>query len=339
MHRQLTKACSKSSVSLLTVEYDIRDDLPEETKAFRLEPASEEIIEKIIGKRFPYISRVDARMIANFSGGNARIAIALANTVRYGDTLSNFRDEQLFERLFWQRHTSSDSLLISAEACSLVYSFEGKDVSSEKSELKLLASLIGKPGSELYRDVTELKKRGLVQSRHVWRAVLPHAIANRLARRALESIPKDTIAQTILYSDSERLIKSFSHRLSYLHDCDPAIEIVNEWLAPEGWIGKENCNFNSFGMDVFRNVAPVAPEKILEAIERAVNGNEGKNFASRDHHHFYEFVKLLAQLAYDPKLFERCVDILCLYALTEKPDERNNSIRAVLKSLFYIYLS
>ncbi len=116
LHRRLTQTCSESysTVSLLTVEYDVRDDLPEETSVFRLEPASEEIIEKLVRKRFSYISQIDAQTIAKFSGGNARVAIALANTVQRGETLSGFRDEELFERLFWQRHNPNESLLISA---------------------------------------------------------------------------------------------------------------------------------------------------------------------------------------------------------------------------------
>ena len=36
LHRKLTKLCTSSMVSLLTVEYDIRDDVPEETDVFRL---------------------------------------------------------------------------------------------------------------------------------------------------------------------------------------------------------------------------------------------------------------------------------------------------------------
>jgi hypothetical protein len=140
LHRRLTQTCSgsHSGVSLLTVEYDVRDDLPDETSVFRLEPASEEIIEKIINKRFPHISQVDARTIAVFSGGNARVAISLANTVRQGETLSGFHDEELFERLFWQRYESNENLLKSAEVCSLVYSFEGTDTNSEISELNFL---------------------------------------------------------------------------------------------------------------------------------------------------------------------------------------------------------
>jgi hypothetical protein len=341
LHRRLTQTCSESysTVSLLTVEYDVRDDLPEETCVFRLEPASEEIIEKLIRKRFSYISQIDAQTIAKFSGGNARVAIALANTVQRGETLSGFRDEELFERLFWQRHNLNESLLISAEVCSLVYSFEGTDADSEKSELRLLASLIGKSGSELYRDVKALKERDLIQCRDVWRAVLPHAIANRLAKRALESIPKNNIVQAFLNSGSERLIKSFTRRLSYLHDCDTAIEIANEWLAHDGCIGEATSNFNAFGMEIFRNIAPVSPEKALEAIERAANGDKGDWFTSRENSHYYEFVGLLQHLAYDPELFDRSVKLLCRYALSEKPKENHNSIRNVLRSLFSIHLS
>lgn len=340
LHRRLTKTCSapQSTISLLTIEYDVKDDLPEETSVFRLEPASEEIIEKLIQKRFPFISQVDSRTIATFSGGNARIAMALSNTVRKGETLSGFKDEELFERLFRQRNTENESLLKAAEVCSLVYSFEGTDAVYDTSELNILASLIGISGAELYRGVTELKKRDLVQSRNVWRAVLPHAIANRLAKRALESIPKEVLTKTFLYSP-ERLIKSFSRRLSYLHDCKEAVEIVDEWLGKDGWIGKSVSNFNQLGLNVFRNIAPVSPLKILEAIELVANGAGGEKFTTRENSHYADFVRILKQLAYDPTLFERSVCIMCRFALAENPKENTNSTRDALKSLFQICLS
>ncbi len=57
LHHRLTQICSRqqSTASLLTVEYDVRDDLPEETNVFRLEPASEKTFEKLINKRFAHI--------------------------------------------------------------------------------------------------------------------------------------------------------------------------------------------------------------------------------------------------------------------------------------------
>jgi hypothetical protein len=106
--------------------------------------------------------------------------------------------------------------------------------------------------------------------------------------------------------------------------------------AHDGWIGKENCNFNAFGMEIFRNIAPVSPGKALEAIERAANGDEGSRFTSRDHTHFSEFVWLLRHLAYDPELFDRSVNLMCRYALSEKP-RRIITPHEMLSNLFSLF--
>ncbi len=326
LHSRLAQTCTQpnSTLSLLTVEYDVRDDLPEETSVFKLEPASDELIIKLLCKRFPYLSQVDAQTIADSSGGNARIAIAIANTVRQGKSLSSFRDNELFERLFWQTDQQEDkSLLRSAEVCSLVYSFEGKDTTSEQSELKFLASFIDKSAADLYRDVAELKGRELVQSRSVWRAVLPQAIANWLAKRALESIPKDILVPKFL-GTSERLLKSFTRRLGYLHDCQEAVEIVEKWLEPDGCIGKHVSNLSKFGIEVFVNIAPVSPGKTLAAIERAAQQTD-EVFAN----HQSLFVDLLQKIAYEPELFERCARLLCRVPLSEQKKD------SILTPLFY----
>ncbi len=288
LHRTLTQQCAGSMVSLLTVEYDIRDDIPEGTDVFRLEPSSDSVIEKLLEQRYPHISPINIRTIAEFAGGNARVAIALANTLKQNESLSTLRDMDLFDRLFHQHHAPNNSLRISAEICSLVYSFDGDDTASEQSELKFLANLAERSVRDLYRDVAELKKRGLVQARNVWRAVLPHAIANRLAKDALTSMPTETIVNAFLSSSSERLIKSFTHRLGYLHDCEPAVAIATDWLKPDGWIGKTNCNLSPFGLAVFENIAPIAPESTLMMLESAINENDG---LERLHNH--EVIRLL----------------------------------------------
>lgn len=341
LHRKMAEVCTKakSGISLLTVEYDVKDDIPEETQVFRLQTASIEVIEKIISTRYPHISQVDASAIANFSDGNARVAIALASTFKSGETLSDFRDEQLFERLFWQRNGRDDDLLKAAEACSLLYSFEGTDTGAA-SELATLGKLVEKSADELFRHVKDLKDRDLIQSRSKWRAVLPHAIANRLAKRALETISKDKIHEILTCSNNERLIKSFTRRLSYLHDSEVAEEIVSEWLAADGWIGEAIFDLNEFGMEVLQNITPVCPIKVLNIIEHAANDSEkGERFASKENPKFNQFVKLLRHLAYEAKTFHRSASLIARFAASEEKDENNNSIRDCLKSLFFAYLS
>lgn len=341
LHRRLASVCSKlgSPVSLITVEYDVKEDQPEETEVFLLEPSSNELIEKVISNRFRHLSQVDASTIAKFSGGNARIAIALANTVKRGENLSNLRDDELFTRLFQQRHEVDSSLLKVAEACSLVYSFNNQTTEGINVELRLLGSLVGLNVTEVYQNVRELQRRELIQERSIWRAVLPHAVANRLAKRALENIPLDIVCNVFEKGGSTRLLKSFSRRLSYLHESDGASEICRKWLSTGGLL-KDISHLDELGIMLFRNIAPINLELTLSSIEKVVHGEEAQRFFSRKtNRHYIQFTRILRSLAYDKNLFERSADLLCLFALSESSTENNNSIRALLKSLFYIKLS
>lgn len=340
LHRRLTVVCSATGnlVSLITIEYDVRDDQPEETEVFRLEPASAELIEKVIGFRFKHINEVSIRAIAKFSGGNARIAIALCNTVQGTEDLSNLRDEELFKRLFHQRNDNNSFLLRVAQACSLVYSFDGQTVEGSDGELSLLGSIIDMNALEIYGNVSELKRRELVQQRGIWKAVLPHALANKLAKMALENIPSSTICKIFERGGTERILQSFSRRLSYLHECSGAVEISRRWLSEHGLLRNIN-NLNEFGINVFKNIAPISPELTLSAIERVSEQDGAQIFFSRENHHYIHFTRLLQSLAYDKELFERAARLLCRFALSERSNENNNSIRDVFKSLFYRSLS
>ena len=230
----LVKATA-SPVSVLTVEYDIQDDLPEGTEAFELRAASIVLNEKLLQKRFPNLSQINSRTAADFSGGNARVAIALADTVARGGTLARLSDTQLFERLFVQRQGQDRSLLETAQACALVYSFNGEDI-SDGGELFRIASLRGTTAEEIYRDVAELLRRELSQRRGKWRAILPHALANRLATTALENLPFARIQEFLINKAPERLRFFSTPRLP--GRSKEAINLVREWLGPNGLIGK-----------------------------------------------------------------------------------------------------
>lgn len=336
LHRRLCEVCKKvnSKVSLVTVEYDVKDDEPEETEVFTLEPSSSDLIEKVILKRFNQLNEITARRIAEFSGGNARVAIALSQTVEKGENLSGLKDNELFNRLFHQRNEHNSSLMHTAEVCSLVYSFSSE--MGAQSELKFLSNLASLNVINIYRDVSELLRRDLVQKRHIWRAVLPHAIANRLALRALENLPVELITYEFENNASKRLLKSFSRRLSYLHESQEAIEIAKKWLGKDGYLG-DLKNFDDFKVDLFTNIAPLNLEITLSALERAANSD--KEFCSRKNPYFIHYVRVLRLLAYDKEVFNRATKLICKFALTEKPNENYNSIKNELKSLFYIYLS
>ena len=341
-HRALAASCAEpeSRLSLITVEYDVGEDEPEGTEVFRLEPASPEVVEKILERRHPQVSSVDRRRITEFSGGNARLALALAGTVGRGESIANLTDKVLFERLFYQRQGKDDTLLRAAEACSLVYSFDGETMVGDAAELSCLASLAGLSVGELYRAVALLRSRDLVQRRSRWRAVLPHALANRLAKQALETRPPGAVAAAMLNQSSPRLLRSFTRRLGFLHDCKAARTIVESWLAEDGLLGNPQ-KLNDFGQDMFRNVAPVAPGAVLLALERTAYGRDSGEFLDPGDSGLRRgsSISLLSSLAYDPDLFHRAAILLARLAAVESPNDRFNSARQPFKQLFHLYLS
>lgn len=60
---------SRSQVSLITVEYDIRDDKPQTTEVIHIEATGPEIAEQIVLRRFPDVGQHNARRIAEYAAG------------------------------------------------------------------------------------------------------------------------------------------------------------------------------------------------------------------------------------------------------------------------------
>ncbi len=336
-HSELAEICSNNTeVSIITVEYDVRDDEPEGTKVFRLKPASKSTITEWLKASFDHISQVDRGRIAEFSSGNFRLARVLADTLKQGETLGNLKDRELFRRIFQQRNEHSDDLLSAAEALALVFSFHGADTHMA-SELSMLAPIAKTDASSLYAHVTELKKRDLVQSRGHWRALLPHAIANRLASQALERVPSNEL-DSFCAKLSPRMQKSLTRRLGYLHDNIVAKQTVARWLRSDGPLG------NLFVMEdqplqLLSNIAPVAPETVLLLVEEVVVGSLGSAMLNPKADSRWMMTKVLKSLAYDPALFDRAAMLLGKFVAAEAPEEMHNSARESFEELFQIYLS
>lgn len=169
-HAELARICAGDAgqVSLITVEYDVRDDEPERTEVFRLDSASPALVEEWLKQNFDHISQVDRGRIASFSDGNFRVARALAETLKRGETLGQLKNRELFERIFHQRNAPDQALLFAAEDLALLYSFDGEDTSPE-GELAAIGRARGVTAAHLYSHVVELRRRGIVQSRGRWR--------------------------------------------------------------------------------------------------------------------------------------------------------------------------
>lgn len=335
-HQKLTEIVmrSGSKLRLITIEYDIRDDLPEYTACYRLEGSSENVIKELLKRKYPKLSDPDIDKITEFSDGNARVALALASSSQTKGELARLGDAELFKRLFLQKNSENDDLLKVAQVASLVYSFEFEDA-SDNSELATLAEFAEISIAFFSRNIAELKNRGLVQERGRWGAVLPHAISNRLASRAIEAYPKDLLIKGLVDNASERVARSFSRRLGYLHESNVARGIVGKWLSPNERLG-DLTKLSQIEREIFFNIAPVNQQATLDALQRAV---EEKDFVSIANPSRHNFAKVARSLAFESNHFDQAVSVLVQFVLAEPENHKDNSAREILKSLFFCSLS
>ena len=337
-HTDLVRICTYgvSNVSLLTVEYDVRDDEPEQTNVFRLQSASSDLVVQWLEKLFPDISEIDRRTIAKFSDGNFRVARALAQTFGKGETLSKLNDCQIFERIFYQRNQPDRKLQSAAEDLSLLYSVDGEDTSGS-SELAKIANIRRVSASDLYAELAELRDRGVVQERGKWSAILPPAIANRLATRALERIPSadlDSFSASLPY----RMQKSLSRRLGYLHDSPYAQKTVIRWLQSDGPLG-DLVSRGKEGVEILSNIAPVAPTLVLEKLNYEINSSRGEALLSVRDPTRGQWIRLIKALSYEPDMFETAAMLLVRFLAVEPLDNKWGSAREVFIELFYLHRS
>lgn len=326
-HGEIARICMEtaSKISLLTVEYDVADDEPEYTDVFILESGSTKVVTAWIKEAFPEISHVDRETIAGFSHGNFRVASALAATVGKGETLGRLKSRDLFERLFRQRNEPDQQLLHAAEDLSLLYSIDGQDI-SEAGELGIVSSLRGFSVRQLYEALAELQRRGIVQARGRFRAILPQAIANRLAVHALERIPPVSF-QNFCRALTPRMLKSAARRLGLLHDSPAARGVVAQWLRSDGPLG-DLLDGDGDRPQILAHVAPVAPEAVLSKFE--------DNAHRIDLRRWYGLIRTIG---YDPKLFHRAAFLLARIAASEPESNNLSSLRQAFSEMFHIYLS
>ncbi|MCU0735532.1 MAG: ATP-binding protein [Methylotetracoccus sp.] len=344
-HDAIASACRSrnGSLSLITVDLDICDEKPEDTDVFRLLNASETVMEALLERRFPVLSRVVCRRIAQFSEGNARVALLIAGVLKDeapGANLADLGDEALFKRLFQQRKEENDALLRAAETLALVYSFDGEASQGNSAELPLLAEISGLEIPALFRAVGELSRRDIIQFRGRWRAILPQPLANWLAKRALANLAAPVVADA--FWDHPRLLKSLAHRLSYLHDSPEARRIADAWLKPGGPLsdlGSIAQSWDYLRMDLVAYLASLAPAAVLDLIERFATGCEPEKLKSRALPHRQRLMTLLRKLAWFPEYFPRVVLTLARFIQAELTADTQTQETRYLEELFWPVLS
>ena len=334
MHNKLTELCQRhnSKISLMTIEYDVKEDDNVDSNNYYLSTTSDGVLKQLIKRKFKNISDINVDTIVKCSDGNFRIALYLSKSISTQKNIGVLNYDELFNRLFFQGIEIDKELLKVGEACSLFYSFDiSYDVEDEKNELNIISDLISISAINVLGKVEELRCRQIVQKRGNMRAILPHALANKLAIDCLKKIPAEHIMRLI--SKNERLCISFFRRLKFLHSSDEAQVIAKKYfysLSDEDLIdAKESL------MEKIKCITILNPELVLQRIENITE----QSFFTRNNKQFYEWVRIFGYIAFDEKTFKRAIELIIKIAQTEKTNENYNSVRDVLYNFFHIYLS
>lgn len=299
LHKNLLKILrqnGKSRVSVVTVEYDVKERDTEETNCFQLQPASNTVINRLLANNFSNYSSWEISRLVDISGGNARLALAFAKALKYQNNINMLTDNDLFKRLFWQKGIEDPNLLESAEIISLLYSLNYKETGSD-SELKKLSEISGQTIQSILPKIYELEKRGLLQKRGKWCAVLPHALSNYLAMEAINSYGP-IVEEGIINKGTQRMKYSFAHRLSLLSGERSVKELVDRWLK------KDYMDLSRLGMasSEFTYLARVSPDTAMDCIKNSWSGLERSYFRNSS------IDDALLDLAFNPDLFSKSIE-------------------------------
>ncbi|MDQ0359452.1 hypothetical protein [Breznakia pachnodae] len=326
LHTRLAKICNteESKVSLLTIEYDAKEDDVLDTANYYMVSSDDGLIERYLKENYDNLELPHIETIVQNSGGNFRLATYFAKTFDKNESIGVLRSDELFDRLFYSNNELNINLLKTAEVCSLVYSF------NIESELQFFSKISGLSCSELYENIQELTKMQLVQSRGEMRAVLPHGLANKLAIDFLIKHNRKDILDII--DDYPRIFLSLSRRIKYLHTYKEAIQfaisIHDKYFTNYEVVKSEMVK-------VLSNLKYLIPDKIVERLLEI----ENLSFFSRKNKNYNDYVYMIIFILYDIEYFDDCILLLFRFSLSEGKIETHNSVKRQIETIYQLYLS
>ncbi len=326
-HGQLVEIVSRpeSRSSVLSIDYDVGDEKPSNTVVVRLGDNSEDVLFDLLEQRFPQLDGNARQHLAQFAGGNARIALKVAEGSQTAVNLAALNDTELLDRLFQTGRRDRDAIARRcADAAALVYAFYVAQADHQVIEHPTLAGIAGVTPEDFYFQMGTFLDWGIVQQRGAQRAVMPPPLANMLAVTFIRRADPDTLLSAFVAGPG-RLFASFARRLGYLHEEPRAVAITQRLFGDQDLLG-DPARLSGHGRQAFFNAAPGAPEAALGAIERSLSGPDAGQLVAIGSHDRRDFGELLAQIAHDPALFGRAMEALLPFVLAELGQSCNRSV-------------
>jgi hypothetical protein len=337
-HGQMAESVRKatSRASLLTIDYDVLGEQLAGTLVM-LGSNSEDILRGVLKQRFPNLSDSEQRHLADFSGGNARIALKIAEAGGKGVDLSKLKDSELLDRLFQSGRQQADPKARDcAEAASLVHAFYVAEGREHGPEYPVLASLGEVSPQQFYRVIATFLEWGVIQQRGPQRAVMPPPLANMLAAPCIRRNDPDLLIAAFAKGPA-RLFASFARRIGQLHDEPAAVAIAERLFAAGGLLGN-SADLDADRHRAFLNAAPASPNAALSAIERTLAGSDSALMLEPSERR-RDLCQLLILIGHEERYFTRAIEGLLAFTLADRDTREELRGRSYLLERFWPVLS
>lgn len=339
IHGQLAEIARRSSsrIGVLTIDYDMGGEKPAGLLG-ALGENSEIVLMSLLKQRIPTLSAAECRHLAEFSGGNARIALKIAEGTGKGIDLSTLNDGELLERLFQSGRSERDpSARACADVASLVFAFYVEAGDHQMAEHPVLAAIAGVNVDTFFRNVATFLEWGVIQQRGPQRAVMPPPFANMLAAPFIRRSDPETLLDHFLAAPP-RLLASFARRLGQLHNEPAAVHLAERLLGPDGAFG-EPAGLDDVLRRGFNHMAPAAPGAALASFERSLAGPQREQLLDPHSEGRRYYPELLVHLAHEPSLFGRAMEVLLAFALADGDARDDHKATKHFLERFWTHLS
>jgi hypothetical protein len=102
IHAQVSAIVSRPAgrTSLMTIDHELDDGGMDGSLVVRMGDNSREALAGLVAQRCPWLTGTETAHMADFAGGNARVALKIAEGSRDGVDIASLKDSQMLDRLF-----------------------------------------------------------------------------------------------------------------------------------------------------------------------------------------------------------------------------------------------
>ncbi|MDD4439926.1 MAG: hypothetical protein PHS04_18120, partial [Tissierellia bacterium] len=328
-----------SCLSLLSIDYTddcgIRED-----PVYKIQPVSNDIIEKIVLEQFPGLPKPDVKQIVDFTQGYPEMAVLIAKDRKAGaESIGTITKKYLVDHLISGREKPTDIQINVITACSLFTEFGAKD------EMRIHADYIAEHICEISTDkffsiVKQIKsERGIIEERGRYFRVTPPPLAATLATTWWKCCSPDLAKQLLLGHDiPEGLVNPLCNQFRYIN-LEPEIEeLTKELCGKRRPFGQAEILNSERGSRIFRSIAEVNPLAAVDALDRCF-GDADKTLIKHIIPGRRNLVWALENLCFWENTFIKAANLLLKFAVSETEPGLGNNATEQFYQLFHFALS